>query len=75
MEKVCGNCNFWERKQKNPHLDTEKVFGECHCPKFKYHYKTDGEPDDSLVYTDYECYHAYLSMGQNFGCIHFEPKP
>lgn len=47
--------------------------GTCQSDKFVY--GDDIYPlNDKLEYWDYESYSAGFYVGQNFGCIHFQPR-
>jgi hypothetical protein len=67
MDKVCKNCEFFEKERE------EHSFGECLNPKIVYVELVDTKEktDDMAIYSDYDHYEAYFSVGQNFGCIHW----
>lgn len=69
MEKQCKNCKYFIREKdilytKNQHT--------CTNPHFKYTGDLSETNSDDLSYCDYEEYSASFSVGENFGCIHFE---
>ena len=71
----CKNCKFWNRNISYAILESDplrKNYGGCDNSKLNYD-NHDGEKDN-LVYTDYEEYAAGISVGEDFGCIHFEEK-
>lgn len=64
-EKVCKNCTSWK-----PLGDGS--IGECLNEKL-----TDDDLDfepDGLLYGDADGYSAILSVGEEFGCIHFKKR-
>jgi hypothetical protein len=66
MEKICKTCK-WSTPTSN--VLRNKKFYKCHCPKLKY----DNSPEkDELCYMDSEGYNASLSVGPNFGCVHWK---
>lgn len=72
--RKCKNCKSWDTNRAYS-LDGDplrKNYGSCNCPKMNYE-NHDGEKDN-LVYADYEGYAAGISVGEDFGCIHFEEK-
>lgn len=66
----CKDCIY--------HLCVNVNIGEgsknCTCPKLVYSEDTHEDTGDMLVYGDFEMYHAFITVGDYFGCIHFEPK-
>lgn len=66
MEKICKTCK-WSIPASN--VSGSKKFYKCHCPKLRY---ADYPKKDELAYMDSEGYNASLSVGPNFGCIHWK---
>lgn len=85
---TCKSCKHWESVEIEL-LDEEfncyiLESGKCSSSKFIY---MDGEGedgsrcrynqeqfDDSLQYVDLEKYQVHISVGPNFGCIHWATK-
>ena len=74
MKRVCQNCRFWKRQKSEEHFPIQELFGECTHEKFEYSdiYDYRKTSDDSVLYSYYEGFAAFLVVGQNFGCVHFE---
>ncbi len=65
---LCGNCKFWQR------YSDRLGFGGCSSNKFVYSGNRERADLDGMEYWDSESYSAGFMTGQNFGCIHHEPK-
>lgn len=57
----------------------ESKFGECQHPKIKYndtgtHIQREQLTPDLLLYEDSDCFNVWLTIGEDFGCVHFEEK-
>ncbi len=67
----CKDCKYFE-----PDIGDEEGFGSCSHPKHIYHecFTEETYPSDALLIYDAECYSAFIDVGPDFGCIHFEPK-
>ena len=73
--KKCKNCKYWNTENAYAILDSDPLiqnYGDCDNPKMNYE-NHDGEKDN-LVYADYEGHMAGISVGEDFGCIHFKEK-
>jgi len=71
----CKNCKNWKATDD----DFNKTFygkntGVCFSDKFVYITGEDKCPVDGLGYLDSESYSAEFVTGENFGCIHHQPK-
>lgn len=81
----CKNCKFFKRNDTSYKWNK---YGECQSQKLLYgssqsnetveayddnypYYKGRTETD-LLLYEDAEGYNAYLEVGEDFGCIHYE---
>jgi len=75
--RICKNCKFWEAFKNN------KTVGYCNNGKIlKYNCYKKNKGDDQIfiipyehegwVYVDYM--YGNVVMGENFGCIHWQPK-
>ena len=74
MKDRCRTCKNWKRnidKYDNIH------YGECSSPNLFYSKEINSEdyPPYGLEYCDCECYAAYMSTSELFGCIHHTPLP
>lgn len=68
MEKVCKNCKSWEK--------SGLMRGEClNKEKLANAGNKNEVPIDGLLYGDgADEQRAFLYIGEDFGCIHFDPK-
>ena len=69
MEKRCKNCKYFIRENEVLYSKNENT---CTNPHFKYTGDLSEINSDDLSYSDYEGYSADFSVGEDFGCIHFE---
>lgn len=87
---TCKKCKFWTRDasvepyetaNSHPEYETARLFlrehghamyGDCSCPKFVE--QAIPATSDGFSYKDYDMWQAYFITGQDFGCIHHEPK-
>ena len=60
MDKICMNCKHWDGRSHVKWGDCDLLEGD--------NYSADGA-DDKVSFSE------YLSVGRNFGCIHFEAEP
>jgi hypothetical protein len=70
MEKICKNCKFW--KSKGQFWDWMKIpviVGDC---EKILTYINRNMPNDRIIAMSETMFIAFT--GENFGCIHFEPK-
>lgn len=62
----CKNCKYFIKKEKPT------------CCNENFVYTPDIFPNNikknQLGYSDDECYGAYIYVGEEFGCIHFNSK-
>lgn len=75
MEKICRNCKHWEDAPGIEGLKTawrEEEFktGWCSREPFDYYVM-----ESNQMAVSCNGYDAEIWTGENFGCIHFEPKP
>lgn len=67
--KLCKGCKHWH---KGAHQPPEDWAGYCGCPKFQE--EPTGVLRDGVAYWPMYDIGAVLQTGENFGCIHWEPK-
>ena len=68
---ICKDCKYYTKEN----MVIGKKFGSCSCKKFVYIGNShDPLQDDMLLYEDCEMYNAFLHVGENFGCVHFEER-
>jgi len=69
--KLCKTCKYWEKYKDGEFTSRGFYAGKCSNAAFVYDEAT---PKNGLSYWDYESYRAGFETGEDFGCIHWEPK-
>jgi len=69
----CKECLYWKR------YELDGVLGGCGSDKLCYNMQASGEVEpkygkDLLVYDAELVIDIYIHTGEDFGCIHCEPK-
>ena len=75
MNNRCGSCKYFNKFKHEFDIEYRgEHAGECINDKFVYGYKSGKVPIDGLLYWDEGVGSAGFYVGEQFGCIHHEPK-
>ena len=71
---LCKDCKYFQKTEDEYECLPHKNMGKCLSGKILYDKDIAEYKDDTLVYGDSEEYWAYHTVGDNFGCVHFEER-
>lgn len=68
MKKICKNCKWYEKES----YQEESDFYGCCCNDDKIYHANEPNKKDECAISAYPFDGASLTVGENFGCIHFK---